>query len=402
MSYISYIFIIIFFYLNIKIIISDLKIKKIPNKYLGYLLLLVPIYWIYLFQKDLEINIILFIIQIILTLIISFILYYFWIWAAWDAKYLLVLSLFIPHIWIISFIWNIWLITIIYLLLYFIYFYLSFIFLPKKEKKDFIKWIKKDFLKSSFFQEKKFLKKIIILLNNITFFLITFILIRLIRIYLFFNLLNKNNINNIWKYLNKYNFYIIFLFIWIYYLLFFLFNKLKNYLLIKYFFEKNIRYIKIFMKFILIILLISFIYYEYIINPYNIIINIKIILTYSIIIYILFRILKYSYEIAFYTSEIKEIPLNELKKWMILNMPYLKWKIERNDFQNIESDIKTKKDLEKVKWILKKLKQIEIINTFSFWIYIFIAFFITILYNNKIYFSIINYLFLLIKNNFTN
>ena len=99
-------------YLNYKIVLSDLKYKKIPNKFLGYLLLLIPFYYIYIFFTFPDINYLLFLWQIILTFIISFILFYFNIWAAWDAKYLLVLSLFIPYIWIVPFIWNIALITI--------------------------------------------------------------------------------------------------------------------------------------------------------------------------------------------------------------------------------------------------------------------------------------------------
>lgn len=49
MQYLLYILAIPFLYLNYKIVISDLKYKIIPNKYLGYLLLLVPFWWIYLF-----------------------------------------------------------------------------------------------------------------------------------------------------------------------------------------------------------------------------------------------------------------------------------------------------------------------------------------------------------------
>jgi len=106
-----------FLYINYKIIISDIKYKKIPNKYLLYLLYLLPLYYSYLIYFNSSFGILLFIIQIILALIISFILYSIWIWSAWDAKYLLVLALFIPDIWIVPLIWNIAIITLIYLLL---------------------------------------------------------------------------------------------------------------------------------------------------------------------------------------------------------------------------------------------------------------------------------------------
>ena len=124
MQYFLYILIIPFIIFNYKIIISDIKHKIIPNKYLLYLMLIIPLYFVYLLKTSIDISFFVFFLQLFLSLIISFVLYFFWIWSAWDAKYLLVLSLFIPYVWIVPYIWNIALLTISYLIVYFVYFYL--------------------------------------------------------------------------------------------------------------------------------------------------------------------------------------------------------------------------------------------------------------------------------------
>ena len=137
MQYIFYFFVIIFLYLNYKIIASSLKKRLMPNKYLEYLLILLPLWILYIFLFPLDLTIIeptsinfnyMYIIQIILSIIVSFALYYFWLWSAGDAKYVLVLSLFIPYLWIITFIWNTAILALIFLILYFLWFYFSFIF----------------------------------------------------------------------------------------------------------------------------------------------------------------------------------------------------------------------------------------------------------------------------------
>ena len=198
MQYILYIIAIPFLYINYKIIASDIKQKIIPNKYLINLLYLIPFYYIYfLISSDAQINYLVFISQVILTLLISFILYSFWVWSAWDAKYLLVLSLFIPNIWVIPFIWNIALLTLVYLLVYFLYFYLWKCLFNLNYTKNLYKNIYIDLKEKfkNFLKHKNwwFYKKIIFIniLKWIISFLAFFTIIRLSRIYLIDNIIDS-------------------------------------------------------------------------------------------------------------------------------------------------------------------------------------------------------------------
>lgn len=240
----------LFLFLNYKIIKSDIKYKKIPNKYLLYLLLLLPLNYFYLFYSiDLHIGIFLF--KILLATIISFILYSYWIWSAWDAKYLLVLSLFIPHIWIIPFIWNIALLTITYLSLYFLYFYLikliynknyrklifSTIYIDNKEK------FKVYFIKGEKWELKR-RKTLYKIIKGLLIFLTIFVILRLSRLYIIEDIKKifltwenneiKNYISNYISYIIAFSmfltFFIFYFFKLIYKKLYWIFSKilLKN------------------------------------------------------------------------------------------------------------------------------------------------------------------------------
>lgn len=111
-----------FLYLQYKILKSDLQHKIIPNKYLLYTLALVPFYFILVWLHWESAQIWDYILHWWGTLLLSFILYYYWIWAAGDAKYFFVLSLFTTYHWVINFFWNIWMLALAYLLGYFLYF----------------------------------------------------------------------------------------------------------------------------------------------------------------------------------------------------------------------------------------------------------------------------------------
>ena len=235
-----------FLYLNYKIIISDIKYKIIPNKYLIFLLYLIPLFYIYNFLYY-DINYILFFLQLFFTIFISFILYYYSIWSAWDAKYLLVLALFIPQKWILLFVWNIALLTIFYLFLYFIYFYFWKPIFNWKYFKSLFWNIKTDlkdklytFLKHwdwNFYRKTIFFK----ILKWFIFFLIIFVSLRLIRLFLLseiFKWLHSSRSEFFQDLLIKYNLYFILLFfilfIWLIYLIIFKINKIKLFLKNKY------------------------------------------------------------------------------------------------------------------------------------------------------------------------
>jgi hypothetical protein len=113
------------------------------------------------------------------------------VWSAGDAKYLLVLALFIPEVGIIPFIGNIALLTIAYLLAYFIYFYAIKNTFNHTYRKSLwgnvlhdLKEKVQHFLKSP---DGSIIKNIAVLklLRWILIFLIIFVSMRLARIYIF-------------------------------------------------------------------------------------------------------------------------------------------------------------------------------------------------------------------------
>ncbi len=461
MQYILYILAIPFLYFNYKIIVSDLKYKKIPNKYLVYLLLLIPFYYIYIFfdppTPPLEggINYLLFFPLIIITFLVSFILYYFWIWAAWDAKYLLVLSLFIPYIWIIPLIWNIALITLAYLFLYFIYFYLYKITFNKTYRQSLWWNIKNDLNeKWKVYKQNKWWNTYKIIFKWLLIFLIIFVSIRLTRLYLLNNIIplsqpflqgEKGVINRfelVENFLEKYNIYLVFLFIWIFILWLYLFriliNKVKKYISEK--FKLNLNLIWNILLVILAIFLISFISYEYYKNPYEIKSYLFKIFTLYLALYIIFKILKWAYKITFWIAEYKYIDINDLKNGDVVDKEYLikmfweqlvLWYIQENDsknikkqrkkyllypspskyFQNIDNPInsETIKIIKKCYFITNKYhlkytpnfqknQTIKILNTFSFAPYIISWFLLTFFFQDKIFKNIINVWIEIFKN----
>lgn len=91
-----YIQIIIAVILGIVSSITDLKNKKIYNKCILTALLISAVSYI-IFYKQIEINYILnFLINIIITAVVSFLFYYFKIWAAGDAKLFIAITFMIP------------------------------------------------------------------------------------------------------------------------------------------------------------------------------------------------------------------------------------------------------------------------------------------------------------------
>lgn len=426
MQYYLYLLLVPFLYLNYRIILSDIKYQKIPNKLLGYLLVLVPFYYIYLYSTSLQINILLFLWQTILTLLVSFILYYYWVWAAGDAKYLLVLALFIPHIWAIPFIGNIVLLTLLYLIIYFVYFYLWKCLLNWRYTKSLYANIYGDlrdragtFLKhwdGNFYKNVIFLK----LLRWILLFLILFVSIRLARLYIFAYIKESGYYLQLIDYLKNYTSYILLALIWIFigviYGIRILISKLKEILKKESWIESNTTLDFILIG-ILFIILISFIIYEYRINPSEIKIYLMRIFTLYIGLYIIFKVLRYSQKVTFQLAEQDFIDIKDLRVWDIVDKESLIQifkshvaKDIRVVIKNIElvNNVKNTLDIDTVKKIkeaIKKinlyqkknagerfneLKKIKILKTFAFWWYIFIWYIITYFLWNNIFSSIVN------------
>jgi len=422
-----------FLWINYLIVKTDIKEKKIPNKLLGYLLLLLPFWWWFLFiipsplislpMVEVNINIFIFIFQIFLTFLVSFILYYFWVWSAWDAKYLLVLALFIPYIWIIPFIWNIALLTIWYLILYFIWFYLGKCLFNWRYTKSLYENIYID-LKEKWLVKKKNTNthNISIILKLIVIFLIIFISIRLARIYIFAWIFwwdsweRVNRVEFLKDILEKYHIYIFVLFIrlfigflwWIKWLITkiktYIINKFKKKLFNKYKISSEI-IDNIFLA-VLFVVLLSFIIFEYIKNPYEIETYLIRIFTVYLVIWWIFKILLYSYKIAFSIAETYYVDIKDLKegdivdkkdfnKKVLPNLNFSKkyldfyklntnWNIilDKDNIKVIKSLIRTinKKDNKFFKWG-SIIKWFSILKTFALWIYIFLWFIITLIYN---------------------
>jgi len=440
-----------FFYFNYKILKSDLKEKKIPNKYLIYLLLLLPFFYIYLFFSIDSINYLWFFWSIIFTTFVSFVLYYFWVWSAGDAKYLLVLSLFIPNIWVIPFIWNIALITLIYLIIYFLYFYIVKIWFNKIYRKSLLNNIKidnKEKLKIFFSWSKKWKleRKTIIfkILKVIITFLTIFVIVRLSRVYIIDNLKENFsasdwNTNIIKDFIENNITYLLWTWVILTFWLYYIFRKLFSFLfkfifktILEKYFNINLSNKDIWFWFmlILLIILISFIIYEYTINPSEIINKLYLIFTLYLWLYIIFKILFSSYKITFQLAEQDYIHIDNLKSWEIIDKNNLiklfwtqyclwyeneKWLLSPNPtiyFQNIDNPIDKetvillKKIYKTVNNYHKKVKtaffeeknDIKILKTFAFATYIFTWFLITFFIQDTIFKYLSNIWFEIVRN----
>ena len=446
MEILTYILAIPFLYFNYKIVSSDIKTKKIPNKYLGYLLILIPFWWAILFTWIApnylpwiwEINILLFWIQIIATFIVSFILYYFWIWAAGDAKYLLVLSIFIPYIGIIPFIGNIALITIVYLLCYFIYFYFGKLLFYKVYRKSLFSNIKQDLIQTwKVYKWNKGWNTYKVVAKFLLVFLIIFVSIRLSRIYLFNSVIqNSNNIKIFSEIIQKYGIYLVFLwvglFIWGLYIFKLLLNKAKIYLSKRL----NLDLVLIWniLLSILFILLISFISYE-LLNNYQEISNLLVrVFTLYLWIYIIIKVLFYGYKITFWIAEIQYKDIWDLKEGDVVdkinlinifwhqtflwyqNNSWILWPKPSKYFQNIQNPINKNTAL-RLKSIYKKYNNYQIqrsirkniqftennsiktIKTTAFAVFIYLSFIVTFLITNEALLTIIYFVQEIINHN---
>ncbi|MDD2892125.1 MAG: hypothetical protein PHQ95_04110 [Candidatus Gracilibacteria bacterium] len=259
-------------------------------------------------------------------------MYYFGIWSAGDAKYLLVLALFIPNTGIIPLIGNIALLTLIYLFLYFLYFYFGKCLFNWKYAKSLYENIYMDlkeksvaFLKhgdGNFYKNVIFLK----LLKWILLFLIFFVSIRLSRLYIFVYIKESSYYLQAIEYLQNYTSYILLALIGVsigvIYGIRILINKLKESLKQETRI-KNDTTLDFALIGLLFVVLIGFIVYEYRMNPSEIHLYLIRIFTLYIGIYIIFKILQYSYKITFQLAEQDFIDIKNLKAGDIVDKEYL-------------------------------------------------------------------------------
>lgn len=402
------ILVMIFLFVNFQIIRSDQKIKKIPNKNLLELISLLPFWYIFLYYfGEREIHILNLSLQVVLSLLVSFFLYNLGIWRAGDAKYLLVLSLFIPYIGIITFIWNLGLLTLFYLFWYFLWFFIWRSIFERWYAKNLYQNIKTDLSRKwEFYKTRKWGNGWMVILKWASVFLIIFVSVRLVRIYIFAKILENTSQNvTLLEIFQKYHYYSIFIGIiislGIYYFsrkfLWFFMSKISQ----KY--TKH-KYFGIIFWWIILTILLFFISYEYNIDAKATKIYLIRIFTIYIALYIIIKIIWYGYKTSFIGSQKVEIPLHLLQKNHIIDKQWLDDVFHfRHDngeewFRKMYNNAITKESIHvpELKKLIRAqnnydkkykkyskdepLRTVIIIKTFSFGIYIFLSFIVTYLF----------------------
>ncbi len=350
-----------FLYINNKIIYIDLIKQRIPNKLLLSLIYILPFWYmyIYIYQPFPGLNLTVFIIQILLSIIIWFCFYSFRVWWAGDSKYLLVLALFIPYIGIISFIGNIALLTCLYLFLYFLWFYTIKYIWNIEYSKELIAHIINDTKEKLSFTKKKQRESIwTLILKSLFSFLVFFTFIRILRDYILTYLISHDVwVSFIWWMQQEYMIPIyIVIIIGIILILRSLFQIWKKYISARYWYEeKNISLIT---SWVWATVLLMFIIYEYLHDPSTISSLLIKVATFYIFLYIIIKLLIYSYKICFWYAEERYVHMKDLKVWQTIDKTWLIKRIAKyHDRRYIESKwVKLKKILY-TKMDKKKCKQ---------------------------------------------
>lgn len=391
------------------LIISDLKYKKIPNILLVYLFALSIMYYIFLYNNDLNFWFIL--LKTIYVTTIGFLLYMFSIWWAWDSKYLILISLFLPFQSINTLLWNIAIIVIWYLILeYFIF--ITKIFVSKNKKnliKNIITSSKDKFeinLRNSGNSKKEIIYKFI--LSFLIFFTTIKIIVLTIQSSIFAFISNEQEIMQI---ILAYKWYA-FILIALAYLCI-----LKIIGLVRVFLSRKTIAI-VFLCFILV----SYFWYH---NTSNALWMFYKIFTMHLFLYIIVKILIFWYKMSFEITEKYYINIKDLKVWDIIDKEHLKnvfwqhgrleyvterklpinrrikkmfiWKDINTFMANLTTPIdqNSKKKIQNLfyarNFLFKKFKDkknlittIKLVKTLSFAHYIFLWFILTYFFNDKI------------------
>lgn len=414
-----------FLYLNYEVVLSDFQRKIIPNKLLIQLLILLPFFWWYSYiYSPTSIDYI--VLQTLLTLGVSFWLYYFWLWGAGDAKYLLILSLFVLHIWIIPLISNIAFLTLLYLWLYCVYFYTFKLPFNQNYSKFIFTNIQQDirdklhtFLKTwseGIVTSQAFKKTFRFFLL----FLTLFVWLRLIRMYIVSEYLPKETFiaSFFWEQLHNY-----LPLIWIPLFIFLVILSKIAYGYIRNFTSRvmlfighkapNAEHVNFFYTLIAFYLLSCYILYEYFKYPEYILHKLTLIFSVYLWFFLVFVSLRYAYNVTFQIGEIKYIPFKNLQAGEIVDKPYLLQLLGNQRSPHFSEDSLTIKNIdspinvEECKNIQKIFKRIntyhkknktawfnefiyiKVLNTFSFWVYIFWGFLLTYIFWTNILHTIV-------------
>ena len=382
----------LFSYINLKIVYTDRIQQKIPNRDLLFLLLLIPFWYIYgfVFWIFWNIDITLFIVQILITLGVWFWIYFADIWWAGDAKYVCVLWLFIPHIWILSFIWNIWVVTLGYLLVYFLWFWFWKNLWIKQRRQDFLTniWIikKNQFLHKHWKQTTR--EVIFELLKSLNIFLLAFLALRFFRFFLLAHLWNTYDVVSL---LQQYGMYLLVASIVLTFALIIIMKKIYH-VLKKFVFrsKKDEVYFLCFISIIWIILLL----YWYSLNPQYFSEKIILIFTLYLFLYLIFRFFWEACKITFKMQEQPLVHVDDIKEGMIIDKEWFDLILarDRDIFWNIQlsGSMLSKDDVEIVQRVIRKVNEtqdqphIPIYKTFGFAICIFGWFVVTYIFDSLI------------------
>lgn len=385
----SFILVLAILLVNIYIIKSEYRKKKIPNKLL--LLLLWFNIWFILLSPN-QIYLIPTLIKIWLLILWVIILFIFKIWNPSYLKYIFVSSIFFLWNWEIAFIWNIFFLILLYIIIYFFYYYIKILISYKKLNsyilafKDKTKWDFQNWLVKN--SENVWLK----ITTIIIWFFAVFILIRMIRYYIqweishLFFIIEIENIT-----INT----IVFIFLFLFIVTALLHNLYKKYLF------SNYKYLVMIISFTTIFIIYEFIYDYKFISTY-----IHKILTFLLFLFLLIMIIVRMSKYLFFDNDSKIINYKELKAWNIIDKrliwEYLIWQkslekddiskfikkiwnpINQEDCNKLKKLIKKNNDYLKEKWWNMPPNIIRIYNTFCFSPFVFWSFLLTLIAKENI------------------
>lgn len=378
----------VFGIINLRIITSDISKKIIPNKLLVWLCILSCIWYI---SEILSLWNITYFLSLFVLLCTSVSLYSFWLFSAGDAKYILVLFLFLPQTNLLLFLACIWLITLLYILGFIIYKCCIFGIFYQKTEPSYIWYLINDILyrvrryKNSL-KENYFL--IFHSFKHINLFLLVFITLRLSRAYIIDNIIIISKVNDYYMY-----FLALFglIFVTITYFWLHIYKKI-----VRVYPKANIYILSSFHMFLFLTLSVL-LYQGYRTDSWVLFENISLIFTLYLGIYLFIRGVIYLYRFFLIHLEARKIHYTNIQVGDTIKMDFLTSYIlkivEREKYPQLnENDIKTLKSirnnltLDQIT-VLKKLYEtkkignsIEVLPSFSFGVFILTGYMWVILY----------------------
>lgn len=385
--------------LHIYIILSEYKHKKIPNK---YLLFLFGISILYIFFNTYDIWIISVLIKLLFISIFITVLYILKIWNPSYLKYIFISSLFFLGSLEISFLANIFFIILFYIVSYFCYFYIRLL-IDYKQTISIYKSFKKNIdwnIHNWVIKNKDHL--ILKIITVILWFIAVFIMIRVFRFYIQWEL---NPYSTVYYIENIYINTLVLIYIWLFITTALLHRLYHKYLL------NNYKILGGIISITIVFIIYEFIYDYDFINEY-----LYRILTFILFLFAFIWIIMHMWKYLFFENDSRIIDYSELNTWDIIDKKivssYLTWQeaLKEYDIVSIINNIKNPisgDDCTQLKTLIKinsdhQIKHenpippnvIRIYNTFLFAPFIFWSFVITLLVQDNL---LVNFLVFIFK-----